>query len=228
MTYAGIGEPGPAADNQSAIASNLSFPGGILIDSDGNLVFADTGNHRVRKVDARTGVITTIAGTGQSGFSGDSDQATRARLNSPRGVASDREGNLFIADTGNSRIRRVDKSTQMITTVGGNGNAAFAGDEGPATSAALNFPLGLAIDGAGDIFVLDSFNHRVRKITASGTITTVGGSGQPGFSGDGGNAINASIFAPSAIQIDRFGNLFFADTVNERIRAIRGIAAPPR
>ena len=154
------------------------------MDGAGNFFIADRFGRRIRKVDG-AGILTTVAGTGARGFSGDGGPATDAALNSTNGVAVDGAGNLFIADSGNNRIRKVD-GAGIITTVAGGGGRGFSGDGGPATAAALRFPLGVAVDGAGNLFIADSSNNRIRKVDGAGIITTVAGTGAFGFSGDGG------------------------------------------
>ena len=159
---------------------------------------------------AAVGDITTIAG----GFIGEGGLATSARLNSPFGVAGDASGNLFIADTFNNRVRRVDGATGVITTAAGTGTTGFSGEGGPATSASLNLPRGVAVDASGNLFIADSSDHRVRRVDgATGVITTVAGSGTRSFSGDGGPATSASLNSPSGMAVDASGNLF---TVSEK------------
>jgi sugar lactone lactonase YvrE len=165
------------------------------------------------------GTITTVAGTGANGFSGDGGPATQARLSMPFIVVVDAAGNLFIADTGNNRVRKVSPAG-MISTVAGTGTAGFSGDGGLATQARLNFPIGLALDGAGSLFIVDSSNNRVRKVSPEGLITTVAGSGQQGFSGDGGPATEARFDRPGDIVVDAAGNLFISDPYNHRVRKV--------
>jgi sugar lactone lactonase YvrE len=168
---------------------------------------------------ATPGTITTVAGTGQRGFSGDGGPATQARLHLPSGVVVDAAGNLFIADAENNRVRKVSPAG-MIATVVGTGQLGFSGDGGLATEARLNFPIGgLALDKAGNLFIGDSGNNRVRKVSADGMITTVAGRGS-GFSGDGGPATEARFDGPSGIAVDAAGNLFIADGSNHRIRKV--------
>ena len=184
------------------------------MDSAGNLYIADSGNNRIRKVS--NGVITTVAGNGESGFSGDGGPATRARLSKPTGVAVDRAGNLYISDTANSRVRKVSRG--VITTVAGNGTDGFSGDGGPATSAQLFRPNGLAVDSAGKIYIVDEV-HRIREIS-NGVITTVAGNGTPGFSGDNGPAATAQLYWPSGLAVDSAGKIYVAEIGNERIRLL--------
>lgn len=217
-TVAGNGTHGFGGDGGPAASAKLSNPQGVAVDTAGNLYIADMHNQRVRRVDA-SGTITTIAGTGVAGFSGDGGLATGARLLNPIGVAVDKDGNLFIADLSNRRVRRVDESG-IITTVAGNGINGFSGDGGPATSAALSDPLGLAVDGAGNLFIVDGSNQRLRRVDAAGTITTVAGTGALGFSGDGGPATSARLNNPLDVAVDTAGNIFVMDRGNRRIRRI--------
>ncbi len=190
-------------------------PWGVAVDAAGN-VFIASGLSAVFRMDARTGVLTLVAGTVSSAFSGDGGPATNASLN-PAGVAVDRAGNLYIADAGNHRVRKV--SNGVIATVAGNGTPGFSGDSGPATSASLYFPNGIAVDGLGNLYIADSSNDRIRKIS-NGVITTVAGNGTRGFSGDSGPATSASLHFPNGIAVDGLGNLYIADTSNDRIRKI--------
>jgi hypothetical protein len=166
-------------------------------------------------------VIGTVAGTGAVGYTGDNGAATSATLASPSAVAYDGAGNLYIADAQNNVVRLVSKTTGIITTVAGTGAEGFAGDNGAATSAVLDTPTGVAIDSSGNIYIADSHNHRIRKVSG-GTITTVAGNGTPGFAGDTGAATAASLWLPSAIAVDGAGNLYIADTNNQRIRKVTG------
>ena len=223
-TIAGNGTPGFFGDSGAAIQATLDFPVGVAADAAGNLYIADLVNNRIRKVDAASQAITTIAGNGGSGFSGDNGPATQARLRSPSGVAVDAAGNIYIADTTNNRIRKVDAASQIITTVAGNGTAGFSGDNGPATQATLRNPNGVAVDGAGNLYIADFNNHRIRKVDASQTITTVAGNGTAGFSGDGGPATAASLNLPGTLAVDAAGNLYIADQANQRIRKVDAVS----
>ncbi len=205
-------------DGGPAVAARLDRPQGLTADAFGNLYIADTFNHRIRKVDAN-GTISTVAGREAGGFGGDGGPATDAKLVWPRGVEADDGGILYIADTGNNRVRRVDLEG-TITTVAGNGTGAFSGDGGPATDAGLYAPFALAFDVAGNLYIADSANQRIRKVDSSGTITTVAGNGVRGFSGDGGPAIAASLAFPFGITVDNSGNLYIADRLNRRIRKV--------
>ena len=196
-TVAGNGIPGFSGDGGSATSASLNFPRGVDVDSSGNIYIADTINNRIRKVTAATGIITTVAGNGIFGFSGDGGAATSARLASPLGVDVDSSGNLYIADSNNNRIRKVTVATGIITTVAGTGVFGFSGDSGAATSATFRRPTGVAVDSSGNIYIADRENHRIRKVTvATGIITTVAGNGVGVFSGDGGLATNASFIFP--------------------------------
>jgi CSLREA domain-containing protein len=220
-TVAGSGVQGFSGDVGLAISARLSNPEGVAVDAAGNLFIADTENDRIRRVDAATGVITAVAGTGTRGFSGDGGPATSANLSNPRGVAVDGAGNLFIADTLSHHVRKVAAATDIITTVAGTDSCCFSGDGGPATSAGLNAPEGVAVDAAGNIFIADTGYHRVRRVdAATRVITTVAGTGTRGFSGDGGPATSASLDQPFGVAVDAAGNLFISDYSNARIRKV--------
>jgi uncharacterized protein (TIGR03437 family) len=208
----GLGDGGPAT------AASLDNPNGVAVDAAGNLYVADTHNSRIRKV-SPAGTITTVAGNGTYGFSGDGGPATGASLHEPYGVAVDAAGNIYVADTRNSRIRKVSPAG-VITTVAGNGTYGFSGDGGPATGASLVYPYGVAVDAAGNIYVADSDNRRIRKVSPTGIITTVAGSGTYGSSGDGGPATGASLNQPCGVAVDAAGNIYVADTYNSRIRKV--------
>ena len=226
---AGTGVQGFSGDGGPAANASLSVPSGVAVDTHGNLFIADSGNGRIRRVDAVTGVITTVAGSASElpGFSGDGGPATSAVMNGPGSVALDAQGNLFIVDAGNQRVRRVDAATGIITTVAGSGvpNAAgqvaggFSGDGGPATSAQLAEPWGVALDAHGNLFIADTGNHRIRRVdAASGIITTVAGNGTQTFSGDGGPATSAGLVEPFSVVVDAQGNLFIGDF--DRVRRV--------
>ena len=220
-TVAGDGTPGFAGDGGPAIEGKLSFPADVILDVQGDLFIADTSNNRVRRVDGTSGVITTVAGTGTFGFSGDGGRADRATMRAPQGLAIDRQGNLFIADTFNNRVRKIDPATSIITTAVGNGNFAFSGDSGLAVDAALRHPTALAVGSQDRLFIADTLNHRVRLLDpATQRVDTVAGNGTPELSGDGGLAEAAGLFQPEGIALDGQGNLFIADTANHRIRRV--------
>jgi DNA-binding beta-propeller fold protein YncE len=260
------------------VEATLNFPGAVAVDRQGNLYIADTMNHRVRKMDAATGVISTIAGTGQHRCSGDGGPATGAALNEPSALAVDGRGYLYIADQSNNRVRRIDLHTGLITTVAGTGETGYTGDGMPAVEAGLSGPSGLAIGPDGDLYIADTFSGRIRRIDqATGAISTVAGdggeyrfsgmanefstslsrpygialdaagnllitdsdshlirrwdrkkkiitrlagSGQPGFGGDGGDPLAGSLNYPFGVVVDHRGNVYIADTFNHRIRMI--------
>jgi sugar lactone lactonase YvrE len=223
-TVAGTGTPGFSGDGGPAVDAELDLPWDVAVDISGNLYIADYNNHRVRRVDA-SGNITTVAGDGTPGYSGDGGPATSASLCGPSGVALDAAGNLYIAEACNNRIRKVDTSG-IITTFAGNGTAGYAGDGGPATSARLNGPDGLAFDTAGSLYVGDSGNHRVREVASTGIISTFAGNGVAGYSGDGGPASSASLNRPRGVATDGMGSVYVADQGNQRIRKVAAVASP--
>ena len=230
-TVAGIGTSGPGGDGGPATQAGLSGPTGIAFDSAGNLYIADSINNRIRKIAASTQIISTIAGTaGAAGsFGGDGGPGVNAQLNVPTGVAVDGAGNVFIADFLNHAIREVTVANGYIYTVAGQGGVAgYTGDGGPATSARLQRPVGVAVDASDTLYVSDGGNNVIRKVTgdASHIISTIAGNGTPGYSGDGGSALNATLNGPSAISIDGQNNLFFVDGPSTIIRRILATAAP--
>ncbi len=223
-TVAGSGNPGFSGDGGSALTAEIYFPTGIALDGAGNLYIADTYNNRIRMV-APSGVITTVAGSGVYGFSGDGGLATLANLNDPTGVDVDAAGNLYIADRFNNRIRKVVPSG-VISTVAGKGVAEYSGDGGSALAAGLQNPSDITVDSAGNLYIADQSNNRIRRVSSTGIITTVAGNGIAGFSGDGSSALAASFNAPLAVTVDGAGNLFVADSGNHRIRKV-ALAPPP-
>jgi uncharacterized protein (TIGR03437 family) len=267
-TVAGNGTQDFSGDNGPATSAQLDAPRGVAVDSAGNLYIVDYSNHRIRKVS--NGIITTVAGNGTPGFSGDNGPATSAQLYYPSGIAVDSAGSLYIGDSNNNRIRKV--SNGVITTVAGNGAPGFSGDNGPAISSQLNFPCNVAVDSAGNLYIDDDYNYRVRKVSTNGVITTiagagtsgfpsgtrglaasanlflavdsagdvyiavvayhliyevsngvlttVAGTGTPGFSGDNGPATSAQLNWPRGLAVDPTGSLYIADSVNNRIRKV--------
>ncbi len=210
-TVAGNDSYGYVNDGVAATSTPLYQPAGVAVDSSDNIYIADTKNHRVRKVDHLTGTITTIAGTGTAGFSGDNDAATAAKLNNPYGVAVSSAGDVYIADQYNARVRMVDHATGYISTVAGNGPGSFYGENVPATSATIA-PAGIALDSSGNLYIADTSNRRIRRVDhATGYITTVAGTGTDGYSGDNGPATSAQITIPFSVAVDGSGNIYFDD-----------------
>lgn len=213
-TSAGNGYPHYAGDG-TGIAPQYNSPNGVAVAPNGDVYVADQGNHRVRKI-AADGSTSTVAGTGVSGFSGDNGPANAAQLSGPGALTFAPNGDLFIEDFGNKRVRRIRSGT--ITTVAGNGTSGFSGDSGPATSAMITAAAGIGVAPNGDFYIADTFNHRVRKI-AGGTITTVAGTGTNGFNGDG-VAANAQLSLPGDVKVDANGDPVIADSGNSRVRRI--------
>lgn len=274
-TFAGIGDGHFGGDGSPAVRARLDNPTGLAVGPKGNLYIADTENHRIRRID-RSGTISTVAGTGVQGYGGDGGQATAAQLDQPSDVALDSSGNVYVADTRNNRVRQIDPSGTIstvagngefsargdsgdggpadgtpirwpmsvevdsagnlliveassvrlvdpsgtISTVAGRGGRGYRGDGGPATEASLSSPRGIAADSSGNIYIADSGNHRVRRIGPSGTILTVAGTGEGGYSGDGGPATEARLRSPTGVAIDSSGTLYIADMHNTRVRSI--------
>ena len=218
VNIVGTGASGYAGDGGPAAKAQLSVPAGLTFDADGNLYIADRDNHRVRKVD-RKGIITTVAGNGTAGFSGDGGPATRASLNLPSGVVVDDKGNLYIADRSNNRVRVVNRKG-IIKTFAGNGRDGYHGDNMPALKATLDKPFGLALDKDHNLYIADRGNNRIRKVDAFGLLSTVAGDGGFYFIGDNGPAYRASIAGPTGVAVDGKGNIYIADRNNNRIRVV--------
>lgn len=223
-TLAGNGDWGDSGDGGPATEARLAFPVAVAVDATGSVFVADSENHRIRKVDTE-GMITTYAGNGQRGYGGDGGSATEALLAYPSGVAVDAAGNVYVADSWNHRVRRIDVSG-TITTYAGNGILGYRGDGTAAARSWLAYPSGVAADSAGNIYVADNWNHRIRRIDSSRIITTLAGRGDDGDRGDGGPAIEASLAYPLAVGTDRAGNVYTIsysfETANHRVRKIDG------
>jgi trimeric autotransporter adhesin len=217
-TIAGTDIWGYSGDGGPSTSAKLYAPAGVAVDRQGNVYVATYQDNRVRKVSAG-GTISTFAGTGVAGFSGDGGPATAAKLYAPKGVAVDGQGNVYIADSNNFRVRKV-TPTGTITTFAGGGKPGVLGDGGAATSAALRNPFGVAVDGRGNVYIADTDNMRVRKVSAGGTITTIAGTGVQGSSGDGGPATAALLRFPDAVAVDGPGNVYIADRENNRVRKV--------
>ena len=218
-TLAGTATGGFNGDGIPASLAQLSRPAYVTIDVDGNVLIADMDNHRIRKVFAANGTICTIAGTGVRGYNGDGIPATLAELSAPGGTAMDVNGNVYIADTLNQRVRKV-LANGTITTFAGNGNSGYNGDGIPASSATIGCPFDVALGSHGSILIADTCNNRVRRVLANGTITTIAGTHEQGFNGDGIPATSACLSYPSSVMEDASGRVFITDSSNNRIRVI--------
>ena len=220
-TIAGTGAAGYSGDGGQATNAGLNQPFGVALDVTGNLYITESSNNRIRKVNT-LGIITTIAGNGTQGFSGDGGQATDAELYNASGMVIDANNNLYIADEDNNRIRMIN-TLGIINTIAGNGTAGYGGDGGQATDAELYIPIGITLDGVGNIYIADGGNNRIRKINTSVIITTIIGNGIQGFSGDGGLAGVAELNGPWGLVFDNANNLFFSDQDNQRIRKVTNV-----
>jgi sugar lactone lactonase YvrE len=218
VNVVGTGFSGYSGDGGPATKAAMNIPAGLAFDRQGNLYIADRANHRVRKVDTK-GIITTVAGNGTAGFSGDGGPATQASLNLPSGLAVDSKGNLYISDRSNNRVR-VMNSKGIIKTFAGNGKDGYHGDNMPALKATLDKPFGLALDKDNNLYIADRGNNRIRKVDGSGLISTVAGDGGFYFIGDNGPAYRASIAGPTGVAVDDKGNIYIADRSNNRIRMV--------
>jgi len=223
-TFAGTGVGGYNGDWIPAVTAQLNGPYGVAVDTMDNLYISEALGNRVRKVDAVTGIIETVAGIGFGGFTGDGNPAILAKISNPAGLAVDGAGNLYIADYGNNRIRKVDAATQNIFTVAGAGTAGYKGDGGQALTALLSSPNGVAIDGKGDLYIGDYANNRIRRVTSSGTmyttISTVAGDGTTVYKGEGISPTTTGIAKPAGVAFDGIGNLYFAEYIGNRIRRV--------
>jgi streptogramin lyase len=221
-TAVGTGEKGYSGDGGPAARALLNGPFDVGFDPDGNLFFSDTFNHCVRRVDAHTNVIRTVAGCGEPGYSGDGGPATRARLNEPYGIAVDRAGNVYVADRHNHCVRRIDAASGIVTTFAGNGSAKFSGDDGAAARAGMVEPNGLALDPGQDrLFIADVADHRVRVVDlASGIIWTFAGNGEAEHSGDGRSATMAGIHGARAVKVAADGTVYILERQGSTLRAL--------
>ena len=196
------------------------------MDGAGNLYIADTNNNVIREVNLTTGTIATVAGNGAPGYTGDGGAATAATLNSPEGIAVDAAGDLYIADTDNDAVREVIAATGNIATIAGDGTGVpgFSGDGALAIHAKLNAPYGVALDYAGNLYIADSGNNRVRLVNTSGNISTYAGNGTPAYLGDGGAATSAELYSPLGVACDPAGNVYIADARNYVVRKVNAVS----
>jgi len=216
LTVAGTGVRGDGPDGHAASATDLSSPLSVDIDQQGRLYILE--GDRVRRVNG-DGTVVTVAGSGRAGSAGDGGAATAADLDGPQDIVVDNGGNIYIADSGDNRVRRVD-ARGVISTVAGTGQRGYAGDGGPAATARLDTPTGLAIGFGGVLLIADSGNNRVRAVGPDGVISTVAGTGDAGYAGDGGLAGSALLNGPRCIAVDAEDNVYVADTLNDRVRRI--------
>ena len=225
-TAAGTGTAG----YQGATGTQLNQPAAVAADALGNVYIADSGNHMIRRLDV-SGQLSTLAGKGVRGYAGDGGVAAQALLDTPKGVAVDGDGNIYVADQGNHCIRKITNSTPpLIYTVAGTGVLGFSGDGGVATAARLYSPTGVAVDGAGALYIADTYNHRIRTVTRDGLIRTIAGTGQEGFGGNGGAALAAMLDTPTGVAVDADGNVYVADLDNNHVRKLTpgtGTTTPP-
>ena len=222
-TYAGNDTAGYNGDGIPASHASLCGPQGIAFDAVGNLYIADAGNNRVRKVNA-AGVITTVAGTGSSGYTGDNGLATSAQLSAPSAVAIDAAGDVYIADILNNVVRKIDGSTRIITTVAGNNTPGFGGDGGAATSAQLHYPAGVSLDEGGNLYIADQGNNTIREVDGAGNISVFAGKHTSGYGGDYGVPTDAELSAPVSVYVDGWGRVYIADYANNAVRIITAFA----
>ncbi|RAU81966.1 NHL domain-containing protein [Pontibacter arcticus] len=222
-TVAGNGTAGFSGDGGPATSASLYYPWSVAVDAAGNLLITYYQNNRIRKV-ATNGIISTFAGNGTAVSGGDGGPATSASFRNPTGISIGKSGAIYISEFGGHRIRKI-STNGVISTVAGTGTAGFSGDGGPATSAAIASPYNLAVDGEENIYIADFSNHRIRKVTMAGTISTIAGSGTAGYEGDGGPAVNAKLNSPLDVAVDRNGHVFIADYANRRIRKVMNLPA---
>lgn len=218
--FAGTGNPSYSGDGEKADEAQLNGPAGLAVDSSNNVYVAEIHNNVIRKIDSKTRIISTVAGCGLRGFSGDGGLAINARLNGPEGVYVDIYGNIYIADTYNQRIRKVSSRTGKIETIAGTGQAGYNGDNIAATDACLNYPAGVVVDSKGNIYFNDYKNERIRKINTEGIISTFAGTGIPGYSGDGTPANKAQVNDVYGLGIDLKDNVYIMDSLNFAVRKV--------
>lgn len=228
-TVAGNGRRGYNGNGLRPVSSSLNNPTGVAVSPQGELYISDTGNHRVRKIDRQSGVLVNVAGTGEKGEGGDFELAENASLNRPSALTFDARGNLFIADTGNHRVRWVEPKKHLIFTIAGTGERGFTGDgDRKATDSAFYNPTGLAVDGLGRLYIADTNNNRIRRLDVTSRfdskVVTVVGSGERGYNGDDMDAWDAALNYPSAMLITRYDTLYFSDSGNSLIRRVPGIS----
>ena len=220
-TYAGTGTNSYTGDGGAATSATVGHPEGVAVAANGDVYIADTANHAIRKVAFATGIITTVAGTGSPGSTGDGGAATSAKVKSPEDVCLASNGDLYIADTANHEIRKITAATGIISRVAGTGSPGSTGDGGAAISALLKQPAGIDVASNGDLYISDTFNDRVRKVTAAtGIISAYAGTGTAGYTGDGGAATSARLSGPEGLRVVANGDLYIADTANNVIRKV--------
>jgi sugar lactone lactonase YvrE len=218
---AGIGSAGSTGDGGSAVSALLNAPGGVTVDSAGNLYIADTGNNKIRFVDNLTGLISTYAGTGTASNTGDGGPATAATFNAPNGLFLTPQGTLYIADTGNNGIRSIATHSGLVATFAGSSSGGFSGDGAAATAAQLSAPKGVVSDAGGNVYIADSGNNRIRLVNPVGVISTIAGQQGGGYTGDG-PATSTELNVPAGLAVDAAGTLYIADALNHRVRVIAG------
>jgi DNA-binding beta-propeller fold protein YncE len=220
-TIAGTGHPGYSGDGGPAFQAQLQEPNDIVLDGHGRAFIADVRDHRVRVVDLASRVMTTFAGTGEAGSGGDGEPASRAPLWGPRALAFSSTGDLYICLRNDHKVRKVDRQTGLIQTIAGTGEQGYTGDQGPALRATFNGPKEIAVDRHDNVILVDTENHCIRRIeAASGLVTTVAGTGQPGGDGDGGSATAAALKRPHGACLDQYGNIYIGDSENHRVRFV--------